>query len=257
MPYGATHRGFESLPLRQPPGVESVVTREGLWEILPFDAGSFTFPDDEDYAGEEGVVVAHALRAPDGSIFLFDTGISAGDPEVDGRYQPVERALDEALASLSIGLADVVAATNCHLHADHAGQNYRLVGIPIYVQRAEHAAASRPDYTIDRWVDLAGLTYQIVDGDTEVMPGVRLIATPGHTDGHQSLVVETRRGRVLLAGQAVYSRDEWLDRPGREGLSRARDRRAYRRSVDRLRGLEPAAVHFAHDRAAWSPSGSV
>jgi glyoxylase-like metal-dependent hydrolase (beta-lactamase superfamily II) len=226
------------------------VSREGLWEILPFDAGSFTFPDDEDYAGEEGVVVAHALRAANGAVFLFDTGISAGDPEFE-RYKPVERHLEEALAGLSIGLADVVAATNCHLHADHAGQNYRLGGIPIYVQRAEHAAASGPDYTIDRRVDLAGLDYRIIDGDADVMPGIRIVATPGHTDGHQSLVVETRRGRVLLAGQAIYSRDEWLDRPGREGFSRARDRAAYERSVDRLRTLDPAAVHFAHDRAVW------
>ena len=232
------------------------MSREGLWEILPFDAGSFTYPDDEDYAGEQGVVVAHALRAADGSVFLFDTGMSAGDPELDERYHPVERNLEDALADLSMGLPDVVAATNCHLHFDHAGQNYRLANIPIYVQRAEHAAASEPDYTIDRGVNLAGLNYEIIDGDTDVMPGLRIVATPGHTDGHQSLAVDTRHGRVLLAGQAVYSHEEWLDQPGREGFSRAHDRAAYGRSVNRLRALKPTAVRFAHDRAVWTAGSS-
>jgi glyoxylase-like metal-dependent hydrolase (beta-lactamase superfamily II) len=224
----------------------------GLWEVLAFDAGSFTFPPDEPWAGEQGVVVAHALRAHDGSVFLFDTGIAAGDPELDARYHPVQRLLDDALAALSIGLPEVVAATNCHLHADHAGQNHRLAGVPIYVQRAEHTLASGPDYTVGAWVDVAGLRYVVVDGDVDVLPGIGLLATPGHTAGHQSLVVETRRGRVLLAGQAVYSRDEWVDRPGREGRSSARDPGAYDRSIARLRGLRPAGVRFAHDRATWS-----
>ncbi|HJW22090.1 MAG TPA: MBL fold metallo-hydrolase [Candidatus Limnocylindrales bacterium] len=224
---------------------------DGLWEILPFDAGSFTFPEDEPRAGEEGVVVAHALRASDGSVFLFDTGTAAGDPDLDARYHPVERPLPEALASLGLGLPDVRAATNCHLHADHAGQNHRLTGIPIYVQAAERAAALEPDYTIDAWVNAPGLRYEVIEGDVEVVPGITILATPGHTTGHQSLLVATRRGRVALAGQAIYSRDEWLERPGREGRSSASDQAAYDRSVRRLRGLGPVEVRFAHDRAAW------
>jgi len=227
------------------------VSRVGVWDVLPFDAGSFTFAADERWAGQGGVVVAHALRAPDGSVFLFDTGIAAGDPELDARYHPVERPLDEALASLGLGLSDVTAATNCHLHADHAGQNRRLAGIPIYVQRSERLAASEPDYTIREWVDAPGLRYEVIDGDREVLPGIRILATPGHTAGHQSLLVETRRGRVLLAGQAIYGREEWLDQPGREGRTYAPDQDAYDRSRARLRALGPAEVRFAHDRAAW------
>jgi len=232
------------------------VSAEGLWEILPFDAGSFTFAEDEPYAGEEGVVIAHALRNSEGRVFLLDTGISAGDPELDDRYHPVERPLGEALESLGIGLADVEAATNCHLHADHAGQNHRLAGIPIYVQRAERALAATPGYTVGAWIEGPDTTYRVIDGDTDVAPGIRILATPGHTAGHQSLLVDTQRGRVVLAGQAIYSRDEWLDRPGREGRTTARDRAAYDRSVARLRSLRPAEVRFAHDRATWTPEPS-
>jgi N-acyl homoserine lactone hydrolase len=224
---------------------------EGLWEVLPFDAGSFSFADDEPWPGEEGVVVAHALRDGRGNVFLFDTGINTGDPELDARYHPVARPLEVALAGVGIDLAMVRAATNCHLHADHAGQNAALAGIPIYVQRPERLAASRPGYTVAAWIDGPGVTYSVIDGDRDVAPGIRILTTPGHSPGHQSLLVDTRGGRVLLAGQAIYSREEWLDRPGREGRSRAADQPAYDRSVARLRGLAPGEVRFAHDRATW------
>jgi N-acyl homoserine lactone hydrolase len=228
-------------------------TSAGLWDVVPFDAGSFMFPDDEEYAGQEGAVVAHVLRSPDGSIFLFDTGIGVGDPGLDARYRPTERPLDEALAALGHGIGDVVAATNCHLHADHAGQNHRLAGIPIYVQRAEWEAASRPGYTVARFVDGPDLTYEVIEGDQEVLPGIRILATPGHTAGHQSIVVATKRGAALLTGQAVYSRDEWVGRAGREGRSSAPDVNAYERSLRRLHGLAPTTVHFAHNRSTWEP----
>jgi N-acyl homoserine lactone hydrolase len=220
-----------------------------LWEVLPFDAGSFTFPDDEPWPGEEGVVVAHLLRGADGRLFLFDTGIGAGHPGLDARYHPVERPLTDALAALGHGIDEVVAATNCHLHADHAGQNHRIPGIPIYVQRAERAAAAQPDYTVLEWVDGPGVTYAPIDGDADVLPGIRILATPGHSPGHQSLLVDTRHGRVLLAGQAVYSREEWLDLPGREGRSGGRDLARYDASLQRLHDTAASRVHFAHDRA--------
>ena len=229
---------------------------DGLWEILPFDAGTFTFAEDEAWAGEEGVVVAHALRAADGSVFLFDTGISRGDPAVDARYDPVERPLEEGLAALGVSLGDVRAATNCHLHLDHAGMNHRLVGVPIYVQRAERELARTvPGHTNEGLIGGDGVTYVEIDGDTDVAPGLRILATPGHTAGHQSMVVETKAGRALLTGQAIYSRDEWESRPGREGRTTARDIPAYDRSVARLRALAPGAVHFAHDRRTWRRRG--
>ena len=228
------------------------MTDDGMWEVLPFDAGTFTFPEDEPWRGEQGVVVAHALRARDGRVFLFDTGIAEGDPELDARYHPVERPLDVALAAIGIERGQVQAATNCHLHADHAGQNHALPGVPIYVQAAERRLAAEPDYTVASFIDGPGVRYVEIDGDRDVAPGVRILATPGHTAGHQSLLVETKRGRTLLTGQAVYSRDEWLDRAGREGRTHARDLAAYDASLARLRGLRAATVHFAHDRRTWA-----
>ena len=79
------------------------------------------------------------------------------------------------------------------------------------------------------------------------------MTTPGHTPGHQSLAVETDGGLILLAGQAVYTVEEWVGEPDElEGRSSAPDREAYDRSTERLHALEPARVHFGHDRRSWS-----
>ena len=101
-------------------------------------------------------------------------------------------------------------------------------------------------------IDFPGATYMEVDGEVEPAPGMRIIPTPGHSPGHQSLVMEGPDGVLLLAGQAVYSRGEWLGLPdAREGASTARDREAYDRSIVRLKALNAKEVLFGHDRQGW------
>jgi len=64
--------------------------------------------------------------------------------------------------------------------------------------------------------------------------------------------VETGEGPLLLAGQAVYSHGEWQDIDGaRNGENHARDGEAYRRSVRRLKALNPKRVLCGHDRQGW------
>ncbi len=221
-------------------------------EILPLEIATFTFPPDEPNAGEEGVVVAFGIRHPDGDV-LFDTGFGFGSDELEERYHPRSRRLDEVLGEAGIGIPDLKAVANCHLHVDHAGQNAAVKGIPTFVQHAEWELAHNTEHTILEWIDYPGADYRLLDGDHEIAPGLRLIATPGHTAGHQSMVVDQPDGPVVLAGQAVYSADEWIGAPNaREGRSTARDIQAYDDSVARLRALDPVRVHFAHDRQAWS-----
>jgi glyoxylase-like metal-dependent hydrolase (beta-lactamase superfamily II) len=221
-------------------------------DILPLEMATFTFAEDEPNAGEEGVVVAFVICHPSGE-FLFDTGIGFGSREMEDRYHPRSRRLTEGLAEANIELNRLAAVVNCHLHVDHAGQNLAVKGIPIHVQRAEWEIAHTTDHTILEWIDYEGADYRLHDGDYELAPGIRVIATPGHTPGHQSIVVDGSEGSIILAGQALYSRDEWTGDPTtREGRSRAPDTAAYDRSVERLRSLDPVRVYFAHDRAVWS-----
>ena len=84
-------------------------------------------------------------------------------------------------------------------------------------------------------------------------PEIRIVATPGHTKGHQSIAVTTDRGTVVLVGQACYTAGEWEGDPDAiDGRSGAPDVAAYDRSIERLKELDPAAVYFAHDRSIWT-----
>jgi glyoxylase-like metal-dependent hydrolase (beta-lactamase superfamily II) len=214
---------------------------------------TFRFADDEGtLAGQEGVVMACAVRHPSG-VVLFDTGFGFGSKLVDERYHPQSRRIHEVLADAGVDPQAIIAIINCHLHIDHAGQNSAFPRTPIHAQPAEWEAAHGEDYTILEWVDFPNAGYRLHAGDYELLPGIRVLATPGHTPGHQSLAVDTTEGLSILAGQAVYSRDEWIGAPtDREGASRAWDRAAYDRSIERLRDLAPAAVHFGHDRSVWT-----
>jgi N-acyl homoserine lactone hydrolase len=217
--------------------------------IEAIEVAGFTHPAGSPAAGHRGIVMAYAVVHPAG-LLLFDTGIGTGDPEIDEAYHPTVRDLPSLMRERGLPPDEVVALACSHLHFDHAGQNAAFPGRPIHVQAAERAAARAADYTVDAWVDFPGARYVEHAGEAELLPGVRLIPTPGHTPGHQSLVVDRTAGRTVLIGQAVYSRAEWEGSaaPGGSGLDSAWDRAAYRSSVARLRALQPDVVLFGHDR---------
>jgi glyoxylase-like metal-dependent hydrolase (beta-lactamase superfamily II) len=222
--------------------------------VIPFLVSELRLPETEQalLGVEWWPSYGHAVEHADG-LFLFDNGAGFGNAEVDATFSPRVRPVDDALEEAGISLADVTGAANCHLHFDHCGQNPRLRGMPIFVQRAEWNMVHEPDYTVPEWIDVPGLTYEVLDGETEVAPGIRLVPTPGHTAGHQSLVLDAPGGAIVLAGQAVQSRAEWqgAEAPEDSGRSSAPDPDAYARSVERLRMLDPARVHFAHDPSVW------
>ena len=228
-------------------------------EVLPLHLADVTCPEGHPQQGDDGPVLGFAVRHAEG-VFLFDTGVGSGNEEVDRYFLPRRRALDEALAQHGLSLDDVTAVANSHLHFDHCGNNGVFSGRPIYVRAAELEAAAGPDYTIPEWVRFAGARYEALgDEEAEVAPGVRLISTPGHTVGHQSLVAETPDGVVVAAGQAVYTLAEWTGStdPRLSGMESAGDPLVYSESVRRLRRLDPVRVHFAHDLAVWEhePTG--
>jgi glyoxylase-like metal-dependent hydrolase (beta-lactamase superfamily II) len=223
--------------------------------VIPFLVSELRLSPEEQasLATEWWPSYAHAVVHPSG-IFLFDNGVGFGNAEVDATFSPRVRPIEDCLAEHGISIEDVTGIANCHLHFDHSGQNVRLPAhVPIFVQRAEWAMVYEPDYTIPEWIDAPHLSYEVLDGETEVAPGMRLLPTPGHAPGHQSLVIDMPEGAVVLAGQAVRSRAEWEGGTGASvsGQPNAPDPEAYERSVARLRSLDPVRVHFAHDPAIW------
>jgi N-acyl homoserine lactone hydrolase len=221
------------------------------------DFGYFVRPGEETGNGQPRVepCLGYLIGHPDGMV-LLDTGMGA-HPEVDAHYRPRRRDLTTALAGAGAAVGDVRYVVNCHLHFDHCGGNPALAGRPVFTQRAElDTATSEPDYTLPELVDAPGLKYELLDGETEILPRVFLIPTPGHTAGHQSLVVRRADGTVVVAGQAHdtatgYSADALAWRAGQDG--HAPGVPAPPAWLDRIMAFDPARVVFAHDHAVWEP----
>ena len=223
-----------------------------LGDVIPLHLADVTFPSFHPLAGQTGELFAFAVRAR--GLILFETGIGLGNEWIDAHYQVVHRPLDAELERHGHRLDEVRAVVNSHLHFDHCGRNCLFPGVPIYAHTAELSAVRQPRYTIPAWVDFAGAEYREVDGDTKVADGVTIVSTPGHSPGHQSVLVDTAEGTVVLAGQAVYSRAEYdhiLATGEVPPDDPAPDPDAYRASAHRLIGLQPRRVFFSHDAAVW------
>jgi len=221
------------------------------------DLGYFLRPGTETTSGRPRTepCLAYLVVHP-GGVLLLDTGMGS-HPDVDARYQPRRVPLQGALARLGLGLADITLVANCHLHFDHCGGNPLLAGRPFLVQAAELAAARGvADYTLPELVDPPGTRWEVLEGEAEVLDGVLVVPTPGHTDGHQSLVVRGRDGVVVVAGQSHdtasdYAADALAWRAGQDdGAPHLPTPPAW---VGLLQRLDPARVVFAHDHAVWVP----
>lgn len=212
-------------------------------------------------------VSSYLVRLDDGTVVLVDTGMSrlhVDDPRLTFRGTPTEDllvpdmtpddALDVRLRALDIAPRDVDVVLNTHLHFDHAGNNDLFDRATFLVQR-EHVevATGSPTYPNQYW-NLPHLRYELLDGESEVLPGVETILTPGHAPGHQSVLVRLpQTGPVVVCGDAVYVQanydtDNWLGQA---------DPVAARQSAHKLLAIaerEGAALLYGHDAAqaaAW------
>jgi N-acyl homoserine lactone hydrolase len=216
--------------------------------------GTFVRPPEETGgAPKVEAVFAYAVPHPSGLV-LLDTGIGAADEETEAWYRPQRIPLQHALSESGWTLDDVHLVVNCHLHFDHCGGNPLLLGRRVVTQRTELATARAGGYTFEELLE--GATYEELDGEAEVLPGVHVIPTPGHTDGHQSVAVVCDDGSIVLAGQAHDQASQWsADVLAAEATQRGHEEPlpAYPAWLDRLRAFDPRRVVFAHDAAVWVP----
>ncbi|GAA0960872.1 N-acyl homoserine lactonase family protein [Virgisporangium aurantiacum] len=200
-------------------------------------------------------VLGYLVRRPEG-ILLFDTGLGAANERTEAHYRPHRRDLTEALAAAGVTPAEISLVVNCHLHFDHCGGNLLLPGRPIFAQAAELVAARTTGYTVPELVDFPGADYRPLDGEAEIWPGIWIIPTPGHTDGHQSLVIKHSDGTVVLAGQAhdfasQFASDHLALTAARQAV--AAPLPTYQPWLERLTAFDPRRVMFAHDSSVWEP----
>ena len=162
-------------------------------------------------------------------------------------YAPRITPIASALASIDLAPEDVGAVVLSHLHFDHCGQHHAL-SAPVYVQADERAIAQTAGYTVPEWAAIADDRQRIVHGDEEIAEGVRLLATPGHTPGHQAVVIAAGGARVVLAAQCAYRAAEVRSGvPAASNLHGDEWHGAASESLRRVRALGPAQVQLSHD----------
>ena len=224
-------------------------------DVRRVNFGYFVRPGEETESGSPRVepVLGYLIRQPTGYV-LFDTGMGGGYEDLDAHYRPVRHTLQSALGVSGVQLDDIRWATNCHLHFDHSGGNPLLAGRPIFVQERELVwARGRDDYTLPELVD-EGIGYETVSGQVELLPGIHLVPTPGHVEGHQSLIIRCGDGTVICAGQShdtasLFGYDVLARQARRDGL--APPLPVAPGWLDTLLSFDPARVVFAHDFSVW------
>ncbi len=161
-------------------------------------------------------VIAH----PSGTV-LFDSGVHpevATDPgarlgEAAATFaveMGPEDHIERRLASIGLTPRGIDLVVQSHLHFDHAGGLEWLTHAPVLVQRAElEFAFDPPVYQRDIYARAdfdCGVTWQELDGDHDIFgDGVlTIVSTPGHTRGHQSLLVRLASRTVFLLADAAY-----------------------------------------------------
>lgn len=181
------------------------------------------------------------------AVLLIDTGVGEGNDYIERTFEPHRTPISEELKRFGIETADVNMVVNSHLHFDHCGNNRLFSNAEIFVQEQELEVARTTVYTVLKWFDYDDARLVAVAGDMEISAGIKLLSSPGHTPGHQSVLIETVDGNVLVAAQAAYTADEYQrggdpTEQAHEGLGER-----YLQSILRLKSVAAKEVYFSHD----------
>lgn len=210
-------------------------------------------------------IVGYLIETDDGQHILVDSGMHRkhiADPEATfrgtefGNYLTVimtpEDDIEHRLGELGLTPEDIDILVSTHFHFDHAGNHADFAKSRIVTQRLAHkyAKANPAPFPRDIW-DLPELNYEYVEGDVELVPGVELLQTDGHTPGHMSVLVRLKQQPVLLAIDAIYTQEN-LEKDIWSGYM---DPDAAYRNAHRLAELaerEGALLITGHDPWQWA-----
>ena len=148
-------------------------------------------------------IYAFYLKGGDNRI-LVDTGLGdfVATPEAEETCGFRILEFEEALATVGLTAEEIDIIIHTHLHNDHCENDYKCTNAEIYVQKAEYEFLLNPHPVDHRYYPdiLDGLKVTQVEGDAEIAEGVRVIFSPGHTVGGQSVAVNTAHGRAVITG---------------------------------------------------------
>jgi len=200
-------------------------TKSGVDKLYVLDCGQGVGPDQARWS--PGVNVGKPLAISDNCYlihhaqgwFLWDTGVADaiaampnGQPGTgNGPAWRRPKTLASQLEQLGVKPSDIKFMAISHTHPDHAGNVEMFPQTMLLVQKAEYdwpgangAPRFKPEHPVTK-----------LQGDHDVFGdgSIRIISTPGHTPGHQSLLVKLpKTGEVLLTGDAVHFQDNFDNR---------------------------------------------
>ena len=146
----------------------------------------------------------YLVQTGDGKNILIDSGLAPDYSAPPGTPKPEqEKTVLAHLADLGLRPEDIDTVICSHFDVDHAGYHDAFPQAELIAQREQYTVAwsGHPRFTEARpHFDHPALRYRLVGGDTELLPGLTLIETSGHTPGHQSVLLDLpATGKVLLA----------------------------------------------------------
>ncbi len=151
-----------------------------------------------------------------GEAVLVDTGFDLNHipgPDSWGKRDP-EQEIPALLKKFNLEPRDIKKVVQTHLHWDHAAGLKYFPHADIYIQGSEIDGLfnlrknEESSFCPDHWFYLRE-KFILIEGDYELLPGITLIRTGGHTSGHQALRVECGEKTVILLGDSPFSY-EWL-----------------------------------------------
>jgi N-acyl homoserine lactone hydrolase len=188
---------------------------------------------------------------------LVDTGVG-NLPLKYQKFHDVMRSKEEELShslnTAGLKPSDVTMVVNTHLHFDHCGNNRLFEKSKFLIQTDEVRYAYFPDrfmrvsYLRD-FFDVEG-DYLPVKGRYEIENGVEVIPTPGHTIGHQSLIVEWKNRNIVYTGDAAPLREN-IEKRNITGM--IYDSAMGVQSLDTLRRIENPVYIYSHDNEQLKP----
>lgn len=202
--------------------------------------------------------VCYLVQTGDGTNVLIDSGLPSGVQPPPGMPLPdMGKDVLEQLAELGLHADDIHFLICTHFDGDHSGHHAAFPNAELIVQR-QHYELARSGYarfagTRSQW-NHPSLRYRLIDGDTQLLPGLDLIETSGHVPGHQSVLVRLpETGPVLLTIDAVPVQRAFT--PEREASSADMDVEMLRASTRKLLSLvereQVALTVFGHDGEQW------
>ena len=189
--------------------------------------------------------------------FLWDTGIPDAVADMPNGLAPADprsvtwhrpKKLAAQLEQLGVKPSDIKAMAISHTHPDHIGNVEMFPDTMLYVQKAEYdwpgannAPRFKPQHPVTK-----------LEGDRDIFGdgSIVILATPGHTPGHQSLLVKLpKTGEVILSGDAVHFRSNWENRgvPA-NNFSKEETLASMQKIADRL-AQDKATLWINHDKA--------